>query len=129
MLFYTVFFERKKRNGEILAIKKGLKRSVIRQDASSITLLFNNKLYKSMKKLSFLVMICSFFAATSVFGQQWNGANNSTSSIYRNGNVGLGMPYPTSQLHIHGISSNATFALESTAGKYVISTNIQGYFD
>jgi hypothetical protein len=52
MLFYTVFFERKKRNGEILAIKKGLKRSVIRQDASSITLLFNNKLYKSMQKFS-----------------------------------------------------------------------------
>ncbi len=38
-------------------------------------------------------------------------------------------PYPASQLHIHGISSNATFALESTAGKYVISTNTQGYFD
>jgi hypothetical protein len=82
-----------------------------------------------MKKLSLLLIVCSFFAATTVFGQQWNGANNSTSSIYRNGNVGLGMPYPTSQLHIHGISSNATFALESTAGKYVISTNTQGYFD
>jgi hypothetical protein len=35
-----------------LAKKKGLKRSVILQDASSITLLFNNKLYKSMKKIS-----------------------------------------------------------------------------
>jgi hypothetical protein len=52
MLFYTVFFERKKEEWGNIGYKKGLKRSVILQDASSITLLFNNKLYKSMKKIS-----------------------------------------------------------------------------
>jgi hypothetical protein len=37
-----------------------------------------------MKKLSFLLMMCSFFAATSVFGQQWSGSGSISGNLYRN---------------------------------------------
>jgi hypothetical protein len=40
-----------------------------------------------MKKLSLLLMLCSFFAATNVFGQQWNGSGSISGNLYRNGGL------------------------------------------
>jgi hypothetical protein len=84
-----------------------------------------------MKKLLLTLIVCSFSAATSVFGQQWNGVPNSTGAINRNGLVGIGIANPTAQLHIKAPYSGypATFALENSAGKYTISSNYGGYFD
>ena len=45
-------------------------------------------------------MICSFFAATSVFGQQWNGPSNTGSEIYRTGFTGIGTTNPDALLHL-----------------------------
>ena len=57
-----------------------------------------------MKKLVLTLMICSFFAATSVFGQQpWSGSNLAGNS-YRVGNVGIGESSPTALLHIKAVS-------------------------
>ena len=53
-----------------------------------------------MKKLVLTLIICSFFAATSVFGQQWRGPDNTTGSINRSGNVGIGISTPVSRLDI-----------------------------
>jgi len=53
-----------------------------------------------MKKLVFLLIICSFFAATSVFGQQWSGSSNTNGNINRDGNVGIGISTPASRLDI-----------------------------
>jgi hypothetical protein len=128
--FRTVFFERKKgENRNIDYKKQGLKKMAVFN--SPIYYLTLKIIFKIMKKLSFLLMICSFFAATSVFGQQWNGAQNSTGAINRNGLVGIGIGNPTAQLHIKAPYSSypATFALENSAGKYTISSNYGGYFD
>ena len=53
-----------------------------------------------MKKLVLTLIICSFFAATSVLGQQWSGPDNTTGSINRSGNVGIGISTPVSRLDI-----------------------------
>ena len=53
-----------------------------------------------MKKLVLTLIICSFFAATSVFGQQWLGPDNTIGSINRSGNVGIGISTPVSRLDI-----------------------------
>jgi|GEM_PF-4968837 hypothetical protein len=53
-----------------------------------------------MKKLSLLVIICGFFAATSVFGQNpWSGSSL-TGNTHRDGNVGIGLSTPTALLHL-----------------------------
>jgi hypothetical protein len=62
-----------------------------------------------MKKLVLTLMICSFFAATSVFAQQWNGVSNGNGGIYRLGNVGIGYTnigfVPQARLDINYTSS------------------------
>jgi hypothetical protein len=45
-----------------------------------------------MKKLSLLLILCSFFAATSVFGQQWNGSGSISGNLYRNGGLSQETP-------------------------------------
>jgi hypothetical protein len=57
-----------------------------------------------MKKLLLLLMMCSFFAATNVFGQQWNGSGSISGNLYRNGNVGIGESSPSTLLHIKSVS-------------------------
>jgi hypothetical protein len=45
-----------------------------------------------MKKLSLLLILCSFFAATNVFGQQWNGSGSISGNLYRNGGLSQETP-------------------------------------
>jgi hypothetical protein len=46
-----------------------------------------------MKKLSLLLILCSFFAATSVFAQTWSGSSLN-GNTYREGRVAIGYPSP-----------------------------------
>lgn len=67
-----------------------------------------------MKTLNLLLILCIFsFSAMSQFIDdgiiekpvtlpQWNGPSNTTSTIYRTGNVGIGTSSPTQKLDING---------------------------
>jgi hypothetical protein len=71
-----------------------------------------------MKKLVLTLIVCSFFAATSVFGQQWNGAQNSTGAIDRNGNVGIQVSNPYARLDIKSVEG-------STGGPVVLYPHLR----
>jgi hypothetical protein len=71
-----------------------------------------------MKKLSFLLMMCSFFAATSVFGQQWSGSGSISGNLYRNGNVGLQVSSPYARLDIKSVEG-------STGGPVVLYPHLR----
>ena len=47
-------------------------------------------------------MICSLFAATSVFAQTWSGSSLN-GNTYRNGNVGLEVSNPYARLEIKSV--------------------------
>jgi hypothetical protein len=81
-----------------------------------------------MKKLVLTLMICSFLAATSVLGQQWNGSSNTNGSIGRNGNVGIGLAAPQSLLHLYGYAPPIITLQHYQAGSYTISQN-NNYLD
>jgi hypothetical protein len=82
-----------------------------------------------MKKLSFLVMMCSFFAATSVFGQSpWSGSSLN-GNTYRNGNVGIGQSSPSALLHITSVVPRAGSSYATNLRLEVESTSpITSYF-
>jgi len=71
-----------------------------------------------MKKLSLLLMLCSFFAATNVFGQQWNGSGSISGNLYRNGNVGLQVSSPYARLDIKSVEG-------STGGPVVLYPHLR----
>jgi hypothetical protein len=59
-----------------------------------------------MKKLSLLLIVCSFFAATSVFGQSsWSGSSLA-STAYRTGKTAIGLTTYGSKLVIRNGTSN-----------------------
>jgi hypothetical protein len=74
-----------------------------------------------------MILIAAFLPMDS-FAQQWNGSSTINSSINRNGNVGIGTPYPAKQLHIFSTSNTAAIALENQSAKFVASST-GGFFD
>lgn len=63
-------------------------------------------------------MMCSFFAATSVFGQQWSGSGSISGNLYRNGNVGLQVSSPYARLDIKSVEG-------STGGPVVLYPHLR----
>ena len=55
-----------------------------------------------MKKL-ILLALSLFIFNTTMNAQQWNGASNSTGSIYRIGNVAIGTSNPQDKLDVRGV--------------------------
>jgi hypothetical protein len=86
-----------------------------------------------MKKLLLLLMMCSFFAATSVFGQQWGGASNANGGIYRLGNVGIGYAnnvfVPQARLDINYSTSSSGQEGEAIFGPHIRLNRSSGIWD
>lgn len=59
----------------------------------------NNTNYKAKKMIIGLLLLTGINGS---YGQQWSGSSNTTSNIYRTGNVGINITAPSSKLGING---------------------------
>jgi len=79
-----------------------------------------------MKTLKILTLTVALLLAihSFVFGQQWNGNNNTTDPIYRTGNIGIGTTSPNEKLHIAS-SGSARILLEADTYNFYLGETLQ----
>jgi hypothetical protein len=75
----------------------------------------------NMRKLPgmvFVAVVTAFMSNSCLFAQQWQGADNTTSSIGRKGSVGVGTTLPTQRLHIKESAAkvNPNLRIEDSKG-------------
>ena len=73
---------------------------------------------KNVMRSLFVVVLTIFISNNYVFGAQWQGPDNTTSSIERTGSVGIGTTSPTTKLHIKESNSttNPNLRIENSKG-------------